>query len=64
MLSKGLLDWDEKLYDELRNKNDEELQGWDAKLQEAEEKAGETEVVEALGGKAEFWTRVGDKVCD
>ncbi|KAF3922013.1 hypothetical protein ABW20_dc0105618 [Dactylellina cionopaga] len=55
------LKWDEKLYEELKEKNEKELQEWEEKLKDAEEKAGETEVVEAMGGKAEFWTRIGDK---
>lgn len=63
ILPKGSpLKWDEKLYEELKEKNEKELQEWDEKLKDAEEKAGETEVVEAMGGKAEFWTRIGDKV--
>ncbi|KAF3190291.1 hypothetical protein TWF106_001964 [Orbilia oligospora] len=62
ILTKGsLLKWDEKLYNELQEKNEKELQEWEEKLKDAEEKAGETEVVEAMGGKAEFWTRIGDK---
>ncbi|KAF3904005.1 hypothetical protein AA313_de0203514 [Arthrobotrys entomopaga] len=55
------LRWDENLYEELKEKNDKELQEWEEKLKDAEEKAGETEVVEAMGGKAEFWTRIGEK---
>ncbi|KAL7273565.1 proteasome regulatory particle subunit [Rhizina undulata] len=53
--------WDEKYYEELKAKNDEGLEGYDRELKEAEEKAGETEVVEAMGKKAEFWARVCDK---
>ncbi|KAF3936731.1 hypothetical protein ABW19_dt0201531 [Dactylella cylindrospora] len=55
------LRWDEALYLELKDKNEKELQEWEEKLKDAEEKAGETEVVEAMGGKAEFWTRIGEK---
>jgi len=63
ILPKGSLEWDEKLYDDIKQQNEKELESWDAKLKDAEEKAGETEIVEAMGGKAEFWTRVGEKVC-
>jgi len=56
--------WDEVHYNELKKKNDEELSGYDQELKEAEEKAGESEIVAAMGRKAEFWARVGDKVGD
>ncbi|EWC46917.1 hypothetical protein DRE_03929 [Drechslerella stenobrocha 248] len=62
ILPKGSpLKWDEKFYEELKEQNEKELQEWEEKLKDAEEKAGETEVVEAMGGKAEFWTRIGEK---
>ncbi|KAA8905347.1 26S proteasome subunit RPN7-domain-containing protein [Sphaerosporella brunnea] len=53
--------WDENLYNELKAKNDEELKGYEDELKEAEEKAGESEIVAAMGKKAEFWARVVDK---
>jgi len=56
--------WDEAHYNELKQKNDEELSGYDQELKEAEEKAGESEIVAAMGKKAEFWARVVDKVGD
>ena len=56
------IQWDESLYAELKKKNDDELNGYDQELEEAEEKAGESEIVEAMGKKAEFWARVVDKV--
>src|SRR4051812_13348837 len=40
------LKWDEKLYEELKEKNEKELQKLEEKLKDAEENAGETEVVE------------------
>ncbi|KAF8252321.1 PCI-domain-containing protein [Wilcoxina mikolae CBS 423.85] len=55
------IQWDETLYNELKKKNDDELNGYDQELKEAEEKAGESEIVAAVGKKAEFWARVVDK---
>lgn len=59
----GQIKWDEAKYNELKAKNDEELQKYEKELEEAAEKAGESEIVEVMGKKAEFWARVGDKVC-
>lgn len=58
----GNIEWDENYYEELKKSNDDKLEGYDKELKEAEEKAGESEVVEAMGKKAEFWARVVDKV--
>ena len=57
------LPWDEQLYEQLRADNDKELEAIQKEEDEAEEKAGETEIQTARGKRAEFWTRVGDKVC-
>jgi len=54
--------WDEALYEKLKKENDEELEGFKKEEEEAEEKAGETEVQAARGKRAEFWARIGDKV--
>jgi len=45
----------------LKKKNDDELEEYDKELKEAKDKAGESEIVEAMGKKAEFWARVVDK---
>lgn len=58
----GDFPWDEKLYGELLNENEQELKTLDKEEEEAAEKAGETEVQAAKGKRAEFWARVGDKV--
>lgn len=58
------LPWDVSLYEKLKKENDEELEGFKKEEEEAAEKAGETEVQAARGKRAEFWARVGDKVCD
>jgi 26S proteasome regulatory subunit N7 len=55
--------WDESLYEKLKKDNDEELEGFKKEEEEAAEKAGETEVQAARGKRADFWARVGDKVC-
>lgn len=61
-ISGALLPWDEKLYDELKADNERELEEIQKEEEEAQEKAGETEVQAARGKRAEFWARVGDKV--
>jgi 26S proteasome regulatory subunit N7 len=55
--------WDEQLYDKLVTENEEELETFNKEEGEAEEIAGDTEIQAAKGKKAEFWARVGDKVC-
>ena len=62
-LPSGTLPWDETLYDELKSDNDKELEAIQKEEEEAEEKAGETEVQAARSKRADFWARVGDKVC-
>ena len=57
------LPWDEAVYEKLKKDNDEELEGIKKEEEEAAEKAGDTEVQAARGKRAEFWARVGDKVC-
>jgi 26S proteasome regulatory subunit N7 len=57
------LPWDEALYEELVKDNEAELEGIQKEEEEAVEKAGETEIQSARGKRAEFWTRIGDKVC-
>ena len=61
-LSSGLLPWDQKLYDDLVADNEKELEEIQKEEDEAQEKAGETEVQAARAKRAEFWARVGDKV--
>lgn len=61
-LPSGILSWDESLYEELKADNEKELAEIQKEEEEAEEKAGETEVQAARSKRAEFWARVGDKV--
>ncbi|KAI5818172.1 26S proteasome subunit RPN7-domain-containing protein [Pyronema omphalodes] len=57
----GKIEWDEAFYNELLKKNEEELAGYNTELKEAEENAGESEVVAAMGKKAELWARILEK---
>jgi 26S proteasome regulatory subunit N7 len=59
----GKIEWDEAFYNELLKKNEEELAGYNTELKEAEENAGESEVVAAMGKKAELWARILEKAC-
>lgn len=56
------LPWDEQLYAKLLADNEKELESIQKEEDEATEKAGETEISTARGKRAEFWTKVGDKV--
>ena len=54
--------WDQALYDKLVVENQEELESFKVEEEEAEEKAGDSEVQAAKGKRAEFFARIGDKV--
>lgn len=56
------LSWDEALYEELKADNEKELDAIQKEEDESAEKAGETEVQAARGKRAEFLTRIGEKV--
>jgi 26S proteasome regulatory subunit N7 len=56
------LSWDEVLYEELQEENEEELRKIQTEEDEAAEKAGETEIQTARGKRAEYYTKIGDKV--
>jgi 26S proteasome regulatory subunit N7 len=56
------LPWDEKLYEELKAGNEKELEAIQKEEDEATEKAGETEIQAATGKRAEYFTKIGDKV--
>ena len=53
--------WDEKLYEELKASNEEELASIQKEEDDAVENAGETEVQNARGKRAELYARIGDK---
>ncbi|CAE6374873.1 unnamed protein product [Rhizoctonia solani] len=52
---------DESTIAQLEAKNKEELEKLDARLKEAEETEGETEISDALRARASYLTRIGDK---
>ena len=54
--------WDESLYEKLVGGNKEELEAIEKEEEEAEEKAGDSEVSAARGKRAEFFARIGDNV--
>jgi 26S proteasome regulatory subunit N7 len=56
----GLID--EATLSAMEAKNKEELEKLDARLKEAEEIEGETEISDALRARATYLTRIGDKV--
>lgn len=56
------LAWDESLYESLDQANKKELEAIQKEEDEATEAAGETEILAARGKRAEFWTKIGDKV--
>jgi len=62
LLKDDLPDWSQSTYDALKGKNDEEEEKMDAKLNEAKEMNGESEVSEALIAKATFLAKILDKV--
>lgn len=55
------LPWDDGLFNQLKEDNDRELEDIQKEEDDAVEQAGDTEVIAALGKRAEFWARVGDK---
>lgn len=55
--------WDESLYESLKKDNDEELEKYKKEEEDAEENAGDSEIQAARGKRAEFYARIGDKVC-
>lgn len=55
------LPWDEALYNELKADNEKELEAIQKEEDEAVESAGDTEVANAQGKRAEFYAKVGDK---
>lgn len=54
--------FDQVLYDTMTKKNEEELKVFEERASDAELNEGETEVNEALLAKADYYTKIGDKV--
>lgn len=57
------LSWDEAAYEEMKKENEKELEAIQKEEDEAAEKAGEVEIQNARGKRAEFYARICDKVC-
>ena len=55
------LPWDEQLYEEMKKDNEKELEAIKKEEDEAAEKAGETELQNARGKRAEFYAKICDK---
>ena len=56
------LPFDQALFAKMEAVNKEDLAKFDEKVQDAEQNMGETEVNEALLGKADYYAQIGDKV--
>ena len=59
--SSGLV-LDQSLLEEMEKANEEELKQLNERLEEAEKTEGESEISDALRAKANYLTRIGDKV--
>ena len=55
-------DVDQTLVNKLKASNDETIKTMDDKVKDAEENLGESEIRDALLARAEFFSRIGDKV--
>ena len=58
----SLLPLDQSLLDSMEKENTEELKKLDDRLAEAEKTEGESEISDALKARANYLTRIGDKV--
>lgn len=56
-------DADKNLVDRLKSRNKKHLEELNAKIVDAEENLGESEVRESLLAKANYYNQIGDKVC-
>jgi 26S proteasome regulatory subunit N7 len=61
LATSSVLNFDQKVLDLMRAKNEEELKKLDDKITDAEENLGESEVREAHLAKSLFFVRIGDK---
>lgn len=60
--STNVLPLDATLLETMEKQNKEELEKLDLRLKEAEETEGETDIADALRSKANYLTRIGEKV--
>ncbi len=59
----SVLPLDKPLLESLEKANEDELKTLDDRLAEAEKTEGESEISDALKARANYLTRIGDKVC-
>jgi hypothetical protein len=59
----SVLKRDAALLESMEKANEEELKRLDERLEEAEKTEGESEISDALKARANYLTRIGDKVC-
>lgn len=59
----SILPLDNTLLESMEKANAEELQKLDERLAEAEKTEGESEISDALKARANYLTRIGEKVC-
>ena len=57
------LDEDSTLLETMTKANEENLKRLDERLEEAEKTEGESEISDALKARANYLTRIGEKVC-
>jgi 26S proteasome subunit RPN7 len=60
--STGALSADQAVFEAMEKENKEELEKLDGRLAEAEKTEGESEISDALKARANYFTRIGDKV--
>ena len=58
----GALPLDQALLETMEKANKEDLERLDERLAEAEKTEGESEISDALKARANYFTRIGDKV--
>jgi 26S proteasome regulatory subunit N7 len=62
LIAPAALPLDQSLLDEMTKANEEELKELDERLAEAEQTEGESEISDALKARANYLTRIGEKV--
>jgi 26S proteasome regulatory subunit N7 len=60
--STGALSADQSVLEAMEKENKDELEKLDERLAEAEKTEGESEISDALKARANYFTRIGDKV--
>ena len=61
--STAALPLDQSLLERMEKENKDELDKIEERLEEAKKTEGETDIADALRARANYLTRIGDKVC-